>query len=606
MVEVSFTGWLAEVGEAQNYSVQKTIQETTEKIIQIKQRMQAARDRQKSYADLKRKPMEFQVGDKVMLKVSPWKGVIRFGKRGKLNPRCMPTNICVSLDGLHLDDKLHFVEEPLEIVGREVKRLKRSQIPLVKVRWNSKRGPEFTWEREDQFKKKYPHLFTKTTPSSSAASIVGGSQALKVGGSQASKVGGSQASKDGRPEHYYGRIHQARGRKSSKNEKIVFNWEIAKYGKIWYNEDVYDLRSVETEFPAIIFNDNLTSNETPYCESTVSSLYDEIDFIISFDESDDEDYMIWHFYNHVSRGTHSLGTRVQVLDFKGMPKLMRDGLYAGCGWSTMMVTVCSVFTSEAWGSDSTLRGPLFQLRGARRRLSWREFILALGLYTGEEIESFDFSRDISTDGDFLGPPPSYTLIRDLVLRLCHRMITHSIAGRSQAPEKVTVTDLFYLRGLDVGSFNIPYLLAQYLKRFGAGRKSGALILVQRHLGLLGTLRNLQDRRVDCKMRLLRGPLVAPRGGDEDEEIPQTVPTHHLGLKVLLHVTVTSLGTLIDRARCCLNENIQRPCCKEIDEVGKVPIIWNPMYDCSHAGIQTHLQHTSFLINSTWRIYRAKY
>ncbi|GJU18699.1 hypothetical protein Tco_1146665 [Tanacetum coccineum] len=76
----------------------------------------------------------------------------------------------VPLDGLHLDDKLHFVEEPLEIVGREVKRLKRSRIPLVKVRWNSKRGPEFTWEREDQFKKKYPHLFTKSAPSSSAAS----------------------------------------------------------------------------------------------------------------------------------------------------------------------------------------------------------------------------------------------------------------------------------------------------------------------------------------------------------------------------------------------------------------------------------------------------
>ncbi|GJR72662.1 putative reverse transcriptase domain-containing protein [Tanacetum coccineum] len=78
--------------------------------------------------------------------------------------------LAVPLDGLNLDDKLHFVEEPLEIVGREVKRLKRSRIPLVKVRWNSKRGPEFTWEREDQFKKKYPHLFTKTAPSSSAAS----------------------------------------------------------------------------------------------------------------------------------------------------------------------------------------------------------------------------------------------------------------------------------------------------------------------------------------------------------------------------------------------------------------------------------------------------
>ncbi|GKC26262.1 putative reverse transcriptase domain-containing protein [Tanacetum coccineum] len=197
----------AEVGQVQ-LTCPDLVRETTEKIIQIKHRMQPARDRQKSYADKMRKPMDFQVGDKVMLKVSPWKGVVRFGKRGKLNPRYvgpfkviervgevaykleLPEELsrvhntfhvsnlkkchadeplAVPLDGLHLDDKLHFVEEPLEIVGREVKRLKRSRIPLVKVRWNSKRGPEFTWEREDQFKKKYPHLFTKTTPSSSAA-----------------------------------------------------------------------------------------------------------------------------------------------------------------------------------------------------------------------------------------------------------------------------------------------------------------------------------------------------------------------------------------------------------------------------------------------------
>ncbi|GKB47117.1 hypothetical protein Tco_0897870, partial [Tanacetum coccineum] len=78
--------------------------------------------------------------------------------------------LAVPLDGLHLDDKLYFVEEPVEILGCKVKQLKRSRIPLVKVRWNSKRGPEFTWEHEDQFKKKYPHLFTKTAPSSSAAS----------------------------------------------------------------------------------------------------------------------------------------------------------------------------------------------------------------------------------------------------------------------------------------------------------------------------------------------------------------------------------------------------------------------------------------------------
>nr|GEY24356.1 putative reverse transcriptase domain-containing protein [Tanacetum cinerariifolium] len=202
------------------------IQETIEKIVQIKQRVQAARDRQKtvvhfgkrgklnpryvgpfkkchadkplavpldglhfddklhfveepveimdrekSYADLKHKPMEFQVGDKVMLKVSPWKGVVRFGKRGKLNPRYvgpfkvlerigdvaykldLPKELsrvhntfymsnlkkchadeplAVPLDGLHFDDKLQFVEEPVKIVDREVKRLKRSWIPLVK------------------------------------------------------------------------------------------------------------------------------------------------------------------------------------------------------------------------------------------------------------------------------------------------------------------------------------------------------------------------------------------------------------------------------------------------------------------------------------------
>nr|GEX27359.1 putative reverse transcriptase domain-containing protein [Tanacetum cinerariifolium] len=76
----------------------------------------------------------------------------------------------VPLDGLHVDDKLHFVEEPVEIVDREVKQLKRSHIPLAKVRWNSKRGPEFTWEREDQFRKKYLHFFAKTAPSSSVAS----------------------------------------------------------------------------------------------------------------------------------------------------------------------------------------------------------------------------------------------------------------------------------------------------------------------------------------------------------------------------------------------------------------------------------------------------
>ncbi|GJW87398.1 putative reverse transcriptase domain-containing protein [Tanacetum coccineum] len=133
------------------------------------------------YADLKRKPMEFQVGDRVMLKVLPWKGVVRFGKQGKLNPRqfcdlsrfahmkkCYADEpLAISVDRHHIDDNLHFIEEPVGIMDREVKWLKQSLILIFKVRWNSKRGPEFTWEREDQFQKKYPHLFTKTAPSSS-------------------------------------------------------------------------------------------------------------------------------------------------------------------------------------------------------------------------------------------------------------------------------------------------------------------------------------------------------------------------------------------------------------------------------------------------------
>ncbi|GKB24439.1 putative reverse transcriptase domain-containing protein [Tanacetum coccineum] len=147
------------------------IHETTKKIVQIKSCIQAARDRQKSYADVRQKPFEFQVGDKVMLKVSPWKGVIRFGKRGKLNPRytgpfkiiakvgtvayrlelpeqlnrvhstfhvsnlkkCMSDEtLAIPLDEIQIDDKLYFIEEPVEIMDREVKRLKQIRIPIVK------------------------------------------------------------------------------------------------------------------------------------------------------------------------------------------------------------------------------------------------------------------------------------------------------------------------------------------------------------------------------------------------------------------------------------------------------------------------------------------
>ncbi|GKC99572.1 putative reverse transcriptase domain-containing protein [Tanacetum coccineum] len=194
----------AEVGDVQ-LTGPEIIHDTTKKIVQIQQRLQAARDRQRSYANIRRNPLEFQVGDRVMLKVSPHKDVICFGKRGKLNPRYirpfkilerigpvsykleLPKEIsnvhstfhvsnlkkCLSdesliipIKELRFNNKLNFVEEPVEIMDREVKQLKQSRIPIVKVRWNYKRGPEFTWECKDQIHAKYPHLFSNITPAS--------------------------------------------------------------------------------------------------------------------------------------------------------------------------------------------------------------------------------------------------------------------------------------------------------------------------------------------------------------------------------------------------------------------------------------------------------
>nr|GFA47928.1 putative reverse transcriptase domain-containing protein [Tanacetum cinerariifolium] len=194
----------AEVRESQ-LICPEIVQETTKKIMQIKERLKTAGDRHKSYVDKRRKTLEFKVGDRVLLKVSLWKGVVRFDRKGKLGPwyvgpfeivervglvayrlrlpqelSCVhdvfhvsnlkkflaDSDLQVSLEEIKVDDKLYFVEEPVKIMDKQVKKLNQSWVPIVKVRWESRRGAGFTWEREDQFKAKYPHLFAT---SSSAA-----------------------------------------------------------------------------------------------------------------------------------------------------------------------------------------------------------------------------------------------------------------------------------------------------------------------------------------------------------------------------------------------------------------------------------------------------
>ncbi|XP_076918628.1 uncharacterized protein LOC143579123 [Bidens hawaiensis] len=174
----------AKVGEKQLTGLE-IVQETTNRVSQIKERLKAAADRQKSYADNRRRPLEFQVGDRVLLKVSPWKGVVRFGKKGKLSPRyigpfriigridhvayqlelpqelsgiydvfhvsnlkkCLSDeSLITSVDDVRVDDKLRFVEEPVEVMDWKIQKLRRNRIKLVKVRWNSRLGPKFTWE----------------------------------------------------------------------------------------------------------------------------------------------------------------------------------------------------------------------------------------------------------------------------------------------------------------------------------------------------------------------------------------------------------------------------------------------------------------------------
>ncbi|GJY99664.1 hypothetical protein Tco_0517094 [Tanacetum coccineum] len=278
----------------------------------------------------------------------------------------------------------------------------------------------------------------------------------------------------------YIRLEEEKARRHGK----VYNWETATYGKIWYDEDVHDLRYVETEFLAITFNDKLTSEEALSCEPTVSPLNDnEIDFRISFDESNDEDYTpkVSYFddldflkdfdnefptiiYNDALMSKSDFSTepveishRIDEFNLKTETTLPEhDEKEQNILYFNDLFPFNIIYPDDLKlekdnddeidiikSSGGKLRRPRFgevvvdldtagalqfYLGEVRHRMSWRKFILALGLHITKEME---------TDG----------------------LIACSIAGSSQAPEKVTVTDLFYLRGMDVGSVNFPYLLA---------------------------------------------------------------------------------------------------------------------------------------------------
>nr|GEX12995.1 putative reverse transcriptase domain-containing protein [Tanacetum cinerariifolium]GEY27253.1 putative reverse transcriptase domain-containing protein [Tanacetum cinerariifolium] len=136
------------------------IHEMTKKIIQIKSCILAARDRQKSYANRRRWMVAY------CLELPEQLSRVHSTFHVSNLKKCLfDKTFVISLDEIQIDDKLHFVEEPVEIMDREVNPLKQSCVHIVKVRWNSRRGPEFTWEREDQFRKKYPHLFAKSLTS---------------------------------------------------------------------------------------------------------------------------------------------------------------------------------------------------------------------------------------------------------------------------------------------------------------------------------------------------------------------------------------------------------------------------------------------------------
>ncbi|GJU50767.1 hypothetical protein Tco_1220322 [Tanacetum coccineum] len=308
--------------------------------------------------------------------------------------------------------------------------------------------------------------------------------------------------------------------------------------------------------------------------------------------------------------------RVHILDFKGLTPDMRQDLVERLRMVYTGDDGHEVFVSHAWRRLFGIQAPLvqefileffstyrigdemgldaagtlcFQLGGARRSMTWRQFILDLGLHTTEEMAEDGFRAYWK----FLRGAPSYTYIIDLVQILCHRLILYNISGRGQTPEKVIATDLFYLRSMDRGVANISYLLAQYLFRHAEGRKSDANLsgghFIRRlahHFGLVSDdgLRGLSVVAYELPL-IDMGPKRQPDAVAGAAGAAEDAPAVNKRLGRLeeemqgLRHDVKSLRGLLEWS---LTDQGHR--CKEIDEVGEVSIILNPMCDCSHAGI----------------------
>ncbi|GKB86554.1 hypothetical protein Tco_0958826, partial [Tanacetum coccineum] len=286
-----------------------------------------------------------------------------------------------------------------------------------------------------------------------------------------------------------------------------------------YIDDLDFFNDFENEFPAIVYNDAQTSKSDLLTKPILSPQHiDEFNNETSVFEYDEDEQNILYFndifpFNRmllcfIMNFFRKIGLQERIRRIRN--KLTWIYLFNGmllCFIMNLYVLFGIPFDPKRYYKDGDcaimLRRPRVKpirhmaLPPCEQR---HPFLRYEGWqYTEADIEDFEtrLSRiywremGISSAGDFLGTVPSYTTIRDPILRLYHRLIACSIAGRSQAPEKVTVTDLYYLRGMDVDSVNVTYLLARYLRLFAAGRKSGAHIYggqfvarLAEHFGLL--------------------------------------------------------------------------------------------------------------------------